>query len=72
METLKKWYVAVAVICFTVAFPIRGRTPLQWGFYGAQTLMNLAGPSVRSLGEVATDVGSVVEEGAQSSEETEQ
>lgn len=42
METLKKWYVMVAVILFTVAFPIAGHTPLQWGLRGLGMILRAA------------------------------
>ena len=39
METLKRWYVMVAVIGFTVFLPVAGKTPLQWGLQGLQMLV---------------------------------
>jgi hypothetical protein len=48
METLKKWYVVAAVICFTVAFPIAGHTPLQWGLRGLNLVLGTVNELVNS------------------------
>jgi len=64
METLKKLYITIAVVVFTVAFPVAGRTPLQWAFTGAQALLGVAGTTVRSADEISGDVAEVVEQGA--------
>lgn len=41
METLKNWYVYIAVIGFTLFVPIAGRTPLQWGLRGVQAALEI-------------------------------
>lgn len=46
METIKKVYVLIAVVCFTVAFPIGGKTPLQWGMTGFQLVMSTVNGAV--------------------------
>lgn len=40
METLKNWYVIIAVIGFTIFMPVAGRTPLQWGLHALQLALN--------------------------------
>jgi hypothetical protein len=30
METIKRWYVIIAVVAFTFCFPVMGRTPAGW------------------------------------------